>query len=168
MNLKGERKPADSTRVAGDADTEAGRTWRFRQQADALLEELLSSSTPARNDQRQGDRTALILGLAGTLEEKLTRKNDAAAKKHRDDELKRDSKKGREGETLGEACITFAEHFADNVWAGTFNSKEPTSQEQRRAAAIYRFALIEAYRERGISESADSAVDGGNPEIDST
>ena len=114
------------------------------------------------------DRTALILGLASTLEEKLTRKNDAAAKKHRDDELKRDSEKGREGETLGEACITFAEHFADNVWGGTFNSREPTSQEQRRAAAIYRFALIEAYRERGISESTDSAVDDGNPEIDST
>ncbi len=114
------------------------------------------------------DRTALILGLAGTLEEELTRKNDAAAKKHRDDELKRDSEKGREGESLGEACITFAEHFSDNVWASVFNSKEPTSQEQRRAAAIYRFALIEAYRERGIAESEGGAVDDGSPDVDST
>ena len=114
------------------------------------------------------DRTALILGLAGTLEEELTRKNDAAAKKHRDDEFKRDSEKGREGEALGEACITFAEHFFDNVWANVFNSKEPTSQEQRRAAAIYRFALIEAYRERGIAEAEGSGVDYGSPDVDST
>ena len=114
------------------------------------------------------DRTALILGLAGTLEEELTRKNDAAAKKHRDDEFKRGSEKGREGEALGEACITFAEHFSDNVWASVFRSKEPTSQEQRRAAAIYRFALIEAYRERGIAESEGGAVDDGSPGVDST
>ena len=113
------------------------------------------------------DRTALILGLAGTLEEELTRKNDAAAKKHRDDEFKRDSEKGREGGALGEACIAFAEHFSDDVWANVFNSKEPTSQEQRRAAAIYRFALIEAYRERGIAESEGSGVDDGSPDVDS-
>ena len=114
------------------------------------------------------DRTALILGLAGTLEEELARKNDAAARKHRDDEFKRDSEKERQGESLGEACITFAEHFSDNVWTNVFNSKEPTSQEQRRAAAIYRFALIEAYRERGIAESDSSAVDDGSPDVDST
>ena len=87
------------------------------------------------------DRTALILGLAGTLEEELTRKSDAAAKKHRDDQ------------PLDQACIEFATHFADEVWPKVFKSKEPTSQEQRRAAAIYRFALLEAYRERGIPRS---------------
>ena len=106
------------------------------------------------------DRTALVLGLAGTLEEELTRKNDAAAKKHRDDEFKRDREKSRgEGESLGDACITFAEHFSDRVWREVFTSKEPTSQEQRRAAAIYRFALLEAYRERGIAESERTAAD---------
>lgn len=114
------------------------------------------------------DRTALILGLAGTLEEELARKNDAAAKKHRDDELKRDLERGREGESLGDACITFAQHFSDIVWADVFNSKEPTSREQRRAASIYRFALIEAYRERGIAESEGGAVDDGSPDVDST
>ena len=113
------------------------------------------------------DRTALILGLAGTLEEELGRKNDAAAKKHRDDGFKRDSEKGREGESLGDACITFATHFCDNVWTNVFNSKEPTSQEQRRAAAIYRFALIEAYRERGIAEAEGSAVADDDAEADS-
>ena len=106
------------------------------------------------------DRTALILGLAGTLEEELSRKNDAAAKKHRKDEFKRGSERSREGESLGEACITFAEHFSDKVWPEVFNSREPASREQRRAAAIYRFALLEAYRERGIAESDESgAVD---------
>ena len=114
------------------------------------------------------DRAALILGLAGTLEEELTRKNDAAAKKHRDDEFKGVSEKGREGESLGEACITFATHFSDNVWASVFNSKEPTSKEQRRAAAIYRFALIEAFRERGIAELEGGAGGDGSPDIDST
>ncbi len=91
------------------------------------------------------DSTALILGLAGTLEEKLTRKGDAAAKKHRDDQ------------PLDQACIEFATHFADEVWPNVFKSKEPTSQEQRRAAAIYRFALLEAYRERGIPEAENGA-----------
>lgn len=91
------------------------------------------------------DRTALILGLAGTLEEELTRKNNAAAKKHRDDD------------SLDKACIEFATHFADEVWSKVFRSKEPTSQEQRRAAAIYRFALLEAYREQGIPEAENGA-----------
>lgn len=91
------------------------------------------------------DRTALILGLASTLEEELTRKSDAAAKKHRDDQ------------PLDQACIEFSTHFADEVWPNVFKSKEPTSQEQRRAAAIYRFALLETYRERGIPEAENGA-----------
>ena len=102
---------------------------------------------PAARQSITEDRTALVLGLAGTLEEELARKNDAAAKKHRD------------GRPLDQACIEFATHFADEVWAKVFQSKEPTSQEQRRAAAIYRFALLEAYRERGISETEDDASD---------
>ena len=91
------------------------------------------------------DRTALVLGLASTLEEELTRKGDAAAKKHRD------------SQPLDQACLTFASHFVDEVWTKVFKSKEPTSQEQRRAASIYRFALLEAYRERGIPEAPNGA-----------
>ena len=93
---------------------------------------------------------ALTLGLAATLEEELTRKNDAAARKHRDDQ------------PLNEACLDFARHFASEVWAKVFKSREPTSEEQRRAKAIYRFALLEAYRERGIAEAEpdDSDTDG--------
>ena len=93
------------------------------------------------------DRTALILGLAGTLEEELRRKNDAAAKKHRDEQ------------PLGDACIEFASHFADDVWTKVFRSKEPTSKGQRMAASIFRFALLETYRERGISESETASTD---------
>lgn len=100
---------------------------------------------PAAQQSITEDRIALILGLAGTLEEELARKGDAAAKKHRD------------GQSLDQACIEFATHFTDEVWPKVFQSKEPTSQEQRRAAAIYRFALLEAYRERGISETEDGA-----------
>ena len=88
------------------------------------------------------DPAALILGLAGTLQEELTRKRDAAAPKHRD------------GQPLNQACIDFATHFTNEVWPTVFQSKEPTSKSQRRAAAIYRFALLETYRERGIAESA--------------
>lgn len=106
---------------------------------------------PSAERTTSGDRTALILGLAGTLEDELTRKDDAAAKKHRD------------GESLDQACIEFATHFADGVWARVFRFKEPTSQEQRRAAAIYRFALLEAYRERGIP-AAEAQV----PNVDDT
>ena len=100
---------------------------------------------PAAQQSITEDRTALILGLAGTLEEELVRKADAAVRKHRD------------GKSLDHACIEFATHFADEVWAKVFQSKEPTSQEQRRAAAIYRFALLEAYRERGVPETEDGA-----------
>lgn len=92
------------------------------------------------------DRDALVLGLASTLEEELTRKGDQGASKHRD------------SQPLSQACIDFAAHFADTVWPKVFQSKEPTSQEQRRAAAIYRFALLETYRERGISETRDDAL----------
>lgn len=100
---------------------------------------------PAAQQSITKDRAALILGLASTLEEELTRKDDAGAKKHRDEQ------------SLDQACIEFATHFADEVWTKIFQSREPTSQEQRRAAAIYRFALLEAYRERGIPEAENGA-----------
>ena len=91
------------------------------------------------------DQSALILGLAAKLEENLTRGiSDAAAKKYRD------------GLSLQQACIDFAHHFVLRVWVEVFKSKEPTSQDQRNASAIYRFALLESYRERGISESEES------------
>ena len=113
---------------------------------------------PGAKDLITKDRSALILGLAGTLEETLRRgKRDDAAPKHRNDEFKRHAEKYPDGEPLGAACITFAEHFSNEVWTKVFKEKEPTSQEQRRAAAIYRFALLEAYRERGISETEDDA-----------
>ena len=113
---------------------------------------------PSAKDLITKDRSALILGLAGALEETLRRgKRDDAAPKHRNDEFKRDAEKYPDGEPLGAACITFAEHFSNEVWTKVFKEKEPTSQEQRRAAAIYRFALLEAYRERGISETEDDA-----------
>ena len=93
------------------------------------------------------DQAAMILGLAATLEDDLKRgSSDAAAKKHRD------------GQSLQDACIDFASHFAKHVWVEVFKSKEPASQDQRRASAIYRFALLEAYRERGIAEADNNEV----------
>ena len=137
----------------------ASRIQKRRSTRDSTNKQLLCWKTaldfyPSAERSTSKEKTALILGLAGTLEEELTRKKDAAAKKHRDDE------------PLGEACIEFAQHFADEVWEKVFGSKEPTSQEQRRAAAIFRFALLETYRERGISESEDgvTADDEDTPE----
>ena len=86
------------------------------------------------------DETALILGLAGRLEEDLGRRRDAAARKHRD------------GEPLSRGCLDFATHFVRQVWGQVFGGKEPVSQQQRHAAAIYRFALLESYSSRGIPE----------------
>ena len=133
----------------------ASRIQRRRGAGDSTNKQLLCWKTaldfyPAAERSATRDRTALILGLAGTLEEELTRKNDAAAKKHRDDA------------PLGDACIEFARHFAEAVWENVFKAKEPTSGEQRRAAAIYRFALLEAYRERGIPETRDDDTDDDN------
>lgn len=90
------------------------------------------------------DEVAIILGLAGTLEERLTRGDSKAA-----------ASKYRDGKSLQEACIEFAEHFVTQVWVKVFDSKEPTSRDQRKASAIYRFALLESFRERGISESSN-------------
>ena len=92
------------------------------------------------------DRNALILGIASSLEEELKRKGDAAARKHRDDK------------SLSEGCIDYATHFVDEVWPEIFQSKEPTSTQQRIAKAIYRFALLESYRERGVAESTEDVV----------
>ena len=131
----------------------ASRIQKRRSTRDSTNKQLLCWKTaldfyPGAERSTSQDRSALILGLAGTLEEELTRKKDAAAKKHRDDV------------PLHDACIEFARHFASEVWQKVFKAKEPTSREQRRAAAIYRFALLEAYREQGIPETEEGgAVD---------
>ena len=124
----------------------ASRIQKRRSARDSTSKQILCWKTafdfyPGAERSTSKDRTALIFGLAATLEEELTRKQDAAAKKHRDDQ------------PLDMGCMDFARHFASEVWPQVFKSREPTSQEQRRAAAIYRFALLEAYRERGIAES---------------
>ena len=129
----------------------ASRIQKRRSTRDSTNKQLLCWKAaldfyPSAERSTSRDRRALILGLAGTLEEELTRKSDAAAKKHRDDT------------PLGDACAEFASHFANEVWPRVFKSKEPTSQEQRRAAAIYRFALLETYRERGIPETEESGA----------
>ena len=134
----------------------ASRIQKRRSTRDSTNKQLLCWKIaldfyPGAERSTSKDRTALILGLAGTLEEELTRKKDAAAKKHRDDR------------PLTDACKEFATHFAYDVWDKVFGAKEPTSREQRRAAAIYRFALLEAYRERGIPESETDATDNGTP-----
>ena len=130
----------------------ASRIQKRRSPRDSTNKQLLCWKTaldfyPAAERSTTKDKTALILGLAGTLEEELIRKGDAAAKKHRDDL------------SLSEACIEFANHFSEVVWSKVFRSKEPTSQARRRAASIFRFALLETYRERGISESEGDAAD---------
>lgn len=152
MNLKDNQEPL--IRLAWLAT----RIQKRRSVRDSANKQLLCWKTamdfyPSAHYATSSDQTALILGLAGTLEEELTRKQDAAARKHRDNQR------------LDQACIDFATHFAEAVWKRVFRSKEPTSQEQRRAAAIYRFALLEAYRERGISEAENGApIDDETPE----
>ena len=67
------------------------------------------------------------------------------------------AKEHRDDQPLGEACIAFATHFNDEVWTKTFAATEPSSQEQRRAASIYRFALMETYRTRDVVNSTPEA-----------
>ena len=138
----------------------ASRVQKRRSPRDSTNKQLLCWKTaldfyPAAARSTTDDTTALILGLAGTLEEELTRKNDAAARKHRDDQ------------SLSGACIDFARHFAYEIWGNVFKDKEPTSQEQRRAAAVYRFALLETYRERGIPEAAEDSANEDDNDSDS-
>ena len=128
----------------------ATRIQRRRGAQDSTNKQMLCWNTtldfyPTARRATSRDRTALVLGLASTLEEELTRKGDAAARKHREDV------------PLDQACIDFATHFADEVWLQVFHGKEPTTQEQRRAGAIYRFALLETYRERGVPQAEDDS-----------
>ena len=103
----------------------ASRIQKRRSTRDSTNKQLLCWKIaldfyPAAERSTTQDGTALVLGLAGTLEEELSRKSDAAAKKHREDV------------PLGDACIEFARHFATEVWSNVFKGKEPASQEQRR------------------------------------
>ncbi len=123
----------------------ASRIQKRRGSADSTNKQLLCWKTaidfvPAAARSVSRDETALILGLAGRLEEDLGRRRDAAARKHRD------------GEPLSRGCLDFANHFVRQVWGQVFGGKEPASQQQRHAAAIYRFALLESYSSRGIPE----------------
>ena len=128
----------------------ASRIQRRRGSADSTNKQLLCWKTamdfvPAAERSVSKDETALILGLAARLEEDLRRGgNDAAARKHRD------------GEPLNKGCIDFATHFVRQVWGQVFGGKEPVSQQQRHAAAIYRFSLLESYSARGIPEPDQS------------
>lgn len=149
VNLKDSRDPL--IRLAWLAS----RIQKRRSTRDSTNKQLLCWKTaldffPGAAQSVTKDGNALILGLAATLEEELTRKKDAAAKKHRNDLA------------LGDACVEFARHFANEVWVNVFDSKEPASQVRRRAAAIYRFALLETYRERGIPEATDDNTDDDN------
>ena len=110
-----------------------------------LCWKIAMSFLPTARRTTSKNRDALVLGLASTLEEELTRKSDAAARKHRDNQR------------LDEACISFSEHFVDEIWNGVFHSKDPDSRQRRQAAAIYRFALLGAYRERAIPETPENA-----------
>ena len=73
------------------------------------------------------------------------RKADAAVRKHRD------------GQSLDHACIEFATHFADEVWAKVFQSKETNLAGTASGSGNLPVCLLEAYRERGVPETEDGA-----------
>ena len=134
MELKGNRDPL--VRLAWLATCIQKRCTTLNSTNEQLL--CWKTALDARLEMQPmtQDPSALVLGLAGTLEEELTRKGQAAAQRH------------REGQPLANACIAFATHFIGEVWPKVFQDREPTSLQQRRASAVYRFALLESYKER--------------------
>lgn len=78
------------------------------------------------------DREALIHAVAGELETNLARKELYAAAVH------------RQGQTLRQGCMDWAERFVDAVWLRTLHGAPPSQRNRRILGAIYRMAFVTA------------------------
>lgn len=91
----------------------------------------------------QDDRRSLICGIAGELEENLTRKGKAAARKHRGDI------------SMQDGCMAAAEFFVDSVWLGALDGKVPSHKTRRLFSEIYRMSFLYTFKERAEAEKAE-------------
>jgi hypothetical protein len=83
----------------------------------------------------QTDTESMVYGIAGELETNLVRKDKAAARKHRDEQV------------LEAACIDFARQFVTEVWQGVLNGKPPAQKNRRLLGSVYRMAFLQSFRD---------------------
>lgn len=95
----------------------------------------------------QCDRESVVHAVAGELEETLVRRNLAAAREHRG------------GRSLREACLAFAETFADEFWFGVCGGRPVAQRAYRGIRAIYRSAYLGAIRARGREGNVADAAE---------
>jgi hypothetical protein len=100
----------------------------------------------------QSDPASLIHGIAGELETNLVRKDEAAAKKH------------REEQSLEAACMDFAHQFVHEVWLGVLHGKPPAQKTRRLLGSVYRMAFLQAFRSTAINETTPLIEDTTNLE----
>ncbi len=82
----------------------------------------------------EADRLALKLGVAGWLEENLTRRGDVAAKSH------------WQTNSYKDACLEVAAFFIDTVWSEALDQRIPSLERLRNIKSIYRMAFIQSYQ----------------------
>lgn len=81
----------------------------------------------------QNDEESMIHGIAGELETNLVRKDEAAARKHRNDE------------PLIDECMSFAHQFVTEIWLGVLNGKPPAQKTRRLLGSVYRMAFLQSF-----------------------
>jgi hypothetical protein len=114
---------------------------------EMLVFKLCLDSALALRSAGQTDPASLIHGIAGELETNLVRKDEAAAKKHRDEQ------------TLETACMDFASQFVHDVWIGVLHGKPPAQKTRRLLGSVYRMAFLQAFREQSATDNNANFVD---------
>jgi hypothetical protein len=82
----------------------------------------------------EADRLALKLGVAGWLEENLTRRGDVAARSH------------WQTNSYKDACLEVAAFFINTVWSDALDQRIPSLERLRNIKSIYRMAFIQSYQ----------------------
>ncbi len=101
----------------------------------------------------QNDPASLIHGIAGELETNLVRKDEAAARKHRDEQ------------SLEAACMDFASQFVHEVWMGVLHGKPPAQKTRRLLGSVYRMAFLQAFRNATANETNQPIEDTATLEL---
>lgn len=101
----------------------------------------------------QTDSASLIHGIAGELETNLVRKDEAAARKHRDEQ------------SLETACMDFASQFVHEVWIGVLHGKPPAQKTRRLLGSVYRMAFLQAFRNTTTNETNQPIEDTATLEV---
>ena len=90
------------------------------------------------------DRQALQLGIAGWLEDNLTRRKDVASKHH------------WQTNNFKDACLAVAKFFIETVWPEVLENRIPSLERLRNIKSIYRMAFIQCYQPKPKDKGDDT------------